>query len=530
MDGRDADGYHARSRLEARRSWRGRLTIAVAAAAIALWAVTTLTAPQHRSVADASPGSISSGSPGPQNRGPTYPADVERFPGMRAEVIPGVAFGGLSWLDTTRPETSRSMEPEGAAEWAFIWPDGNAGCICFRPGAEDVRARHLRWFSPGGEPNADLPLDDWPFPTGRRVLTAVAWDPTAAAFYLAWAELSSGGWTVHLELRDSNGARHATVTLEEGVFADLDAVTPVSMNVAIAPDGRHARVGMVFAPFETPTPGRMRAWIVPIDGATLRTPRALPDMPRTGRCLMEGWATADYYAQLCSDGGAGDREELLLVRDADGGRRETFKVAASPRSDWLLDEVRGRYYLWEDGRDRLVRLDVVEPATTSRTVDGSSLAQTFTPEAAWPSRPATSTVWAPRGAGPFDPEQFQDTPGVPLRRLVASRDGNIIIYAAGAAPSPTDLQPPQSDGLWAFDAESLAVLGHWDPVGEYDAVALTPDGRYVIALGDASLAEIQAFGNHGRTIAFHDARTGELGLVIRHDVSARAFLVPEPFP
>jgi hypothetical protein len=195
----------------------------------------------------------------------------------------------------------------------------------------------------------------------------------------------------------------------------------------------------------------------------------------------------------------------------------------------ILDEVRGRFFLWDAHRSAFGVVDVEERVTSSRSVGGSTGTLAFEPEAAWPSRPPASAIWAPRGAGPFDPDQFQRTPGIQLRSLVASRDGNVI-YAAGFVPGSDELGRGRSNGIWAFNAETLAVLGHWDPVAEYDALAMTPDGRWVIALGDAASPEVEAFGNHGRTIAFHDARTGQLGLVLRHDVSGLGFMVPEPSP
>ena len=119
-------------------------------------------------------------------------------------------------------------------------------------------------------------------------------------------------------------------------------------------------------------------------------------------------------------------------------------------------------------------------------------------------------------------------PGFDLRGLAGSADGTVI-YAVGHGPPSSTFQTFDSTGIWAFDAQTLGLVAHWEPAGTYDALSMTPDGEYLIALGDPTSEELNAFGNSGRTIAFHDARTGDLALVMRHQ-SSFEFPVPEPYP
>ena len=526
MNGPAADGYEVRSRLEARRSWRGRFVTLLAAAAIVLWAGSTLLAPPNQSIArsTARPASESSA---PIDSRATFPADVQMFASMRSEIVPTLTFNGPEWLDASRPHERMSAHA-GIAEWAFIWADGTAACICHEPGqAGSTASRHIAWFDRDGRPTASEPLEGWPNVGENRVVTAVAWDPTAPAFYLAWGELLPTGWTVRLQLRDAMGGGHATVTVASEVFAEAPLGTSVGIAVEIAPDGRRARVELALAPFE-PISDSMRRWIVPIEGATFGSPRlGQKAADADGDCAPLGWATNDEYLELCNRFTRSGEGVTVLLREAWDGRLDRLEIEDAGPVDWIIDQTRGRLFVWQPGANRLVGIDVARLAFGSRSSPELGADATFAPEAPWPSPVGEQTIWAPRGAGRFEPEAFQGTPGVQPRTLVGSRDGRVI-YTIGFRADGGFVDESRSSGIWAFDADTLGLIGHWDPAGEYDELAMTPDGAYVIAIGGP--LQTESFGNHGRTIAFHDARTGELGLVLRNDVSGVAFLVPEPSP
>ena len=64
----------------------------------------------------------------------------------------------------------------------------------------------------------------------------------------------------------------------------------------------------------------------------------------------------------------------------------------------------------------------------------------------------------------------------------------------------------------------------------YSALAMTPDGAYVIGLGDPTTDELSTFSNLGPTVGFHDARDGRVPLILRQAGFVASFLVPEPDP
>jgi hypothetical protein len=521
----EGDRYEVRSRLESRPSLRGVLASLLVVAVVGLWAATTLTSPRSEP-RHSDPSAAPDGSKPLDGRTPGFPPEVERAPEMRYEIIPTLSFTGPEWIDTTRPQ-DRMTASVGVAEWAFVWADGTAACICFQPSETSAsEERHIAWFGPDGEPTANETLGDWPAVGKTRVITAVAWDPTAAAFYLAWADLLPGGWTVRLELRDAMGGVHTSSVMARNVFADAPLGASVSIDVTIAPDGRHARVELALAPFAPPT-STVKRWTVPINGATFGSPSAAPaPSDADGACASVGWATGDHYLELCNrDAPPGD-VGTVLVREGRDGRRDRLEIEGTGPLDWMIDQTRGRLFLYRPSEDRLFRVDIAQLALASGSFDDPAPGETFQPAAPWPSEGGEQTAWWPRGAGGFG-DAFQGARGVQPRTLVGSRDGRVL-YAIGFFPDSRSVGAARSSGIWAFDADTLAVVGHWGPAGDYDAVALTPDGAYVIGLGSPLQAE--SLGSHGRTIAFHDARTGQLGLVLRGDTSGVAFLVPEPFP
>jgi hypothetical protein len=85
----------------------------------------------------------------------------------------------------------------------------------------------------------------------------------------------------------------------------------------------------------------------------------------------------------------------------------------------------------------------------------------------------------------------------------------------------------QSTGIWAFDADSLAIVGHWAPAADYIALGITADGGTLIGVGHPPGEEVDQFGNHGPLVVFHDARDGSVLSVIR-GLTLRAG--GDPFP
>jgi hypothetical protein len=98
--------------------------------------------------------------------------------------------------------------------------------------------------------------------------------------------------------------------------------------------------------------------------------------------------------------------------------------------------------------------------------------------------------------------------------LVVSADGSVLYGLGGTAATGSVRSGgvgPNSTGIWLFDAETLSVIDHWEPVTAYSAIGLADEGRFVVALG---LPGGDAQGMPARwptSLVAVDAVTGELG-------------------
>lgn len=69
--------------------------------------------------------------------------------------------------------------------------------------------------------------------------------------------------------------------------------------------------------------------------------------------------------------------------------------------------------------------------------------------------------------------------------LVASADGSRI-YGLGVDAPIVDGNGA-SRGIYAFDANSLDPVGHWAPTADLVSIAISPDGQFVYAAGQAGV-------------------------------------------
>ena len=63
--------------------------------------------------------------------------------------------------------------------------------------------------------------------------------------------------------------------------------------------------------------------------------------------------------------------------------------------------------------------------------------------------------------------------------IVASADGSRI-YAIGVV-GESDSTPGGSTGVFAFDASTLELLGHWQPTADFTSIGLSADGEFLYA-------------------------------------------------
>jgi len=96
--------------------------------------------------------------------------------------------------------------------------------------------------------------------------------------------------------------------------------------------------------------------------------------------------------------------------------------------------------------------------------------------------------------------------------IVVSSDGTRV-YALGLA-SPDAAGFGDAAGVYAFDASTLAPIGHWAPQADLTSIAVSEDGRYVYAAaaGGAS-AEGRPAPEFGASISAYDTSDGSVAVI-----------------
>ncbi len=100
-----------------------------------------------------------------------------------------------------------------------------------------------------------------------------------------------------------------------------------------------------------------------------------------------------------------------------------------------------------------------------------------------------------------------------LGAIVVSPDGDRI-YALGVTRGSAGQELTGSDGVYVFDAVTLAPVGHWQATADFVSLAVSRDGRFVYASG---LPGVDAAGGQdreqGASITVFDATDGSVRLL-----------------
>jgi hypothetical protein len=111
-----------------------------------------------------------------------------------------------------------------------------------------------------------------------------------------------------------------------------------------------------------------------------------------------------------------------------------------------------------------------------------------------------------------EPERPNPTGRTGPRNLaVVSADGTVV-YTLGVESE--DPATSDSAGVYAFDASTLAPLGHWEPTAAFESIAVSDDGRHVYA---AATGGISATGDpgpeFGASITAYDTSDGSVAVI-----------------
>ncbi len=325
---------------------------------------------------------------------------------------------------------------------------------------------------------------------GQPVATSMAAGSQRDTFVVAWAVLGSDGYRLGLDLYRFSGTRvvrDQRASLGRMVLASVGDVGLADLAVSIAPDGRHALVGISTSP---PPPGWgwdiRRLWLVPLaqgapgalvpGGLVPGAPVALPvsvapgDLP-CGGSSQEGFATSAAFYLVCNDAGTYLLRRYRIGAPGGASLLDESRVAAGAEPGWRLvgttvvDRAHGLWYRWMPIVHRLVRFDLAGNG------DPVSL-----------ELPADVTLTPP------DPPNLPGPPRVDAlaaHALLALTPDGSRAYLLGLPPGVVDDLGGRGPGVDVVDTSTMTPLSRWsvDPP-QPTGIVLSPDGRLAYLTSD----------------------------------------------
>jgi hypothetical protein len=560
-----------RDRVERRRAGRWDRLIAAAAIAASAVAVVALGVAvlDGRGLPDGGPGPASSGAPvgpaspagtaapgsglatpavpdaatpSPTPVGTTAPATPLPAYVAPAGPMPALSAGALvedAWrvVDMTTGTASDAIAlPDGSGSRLFALADGTYLCACATFEGRDARRIRvvIRRYDALGRPGAELATREFDAGAGADVYAGappVSIEPSMSAdgriVAIGWAAWDGASWRSGIDTIDIGGGGVTGGYELPPVPGTLDATVELPARwAAYADSGRRLSV---WAP---------RPWISP-DGQTIVTRRILTT---GGAAVRLDWfagtfppvhagATPTQFGGIgdathapCANGDAGDAgwtapgvfsivcsaETSSAVLRFDATGRDVGAVDLSPEAgggSWpamegaaVADVGRGTLYLWEPFTRRLVAVDTVAGRVArSTTIDEG---------AAGAAGPLDVLAGVVRGF--LDAVVPSASAKVYLAPALAlSRDGDVLYLLATTAPSMTE-GGSGSLGVIVVGADDLSVRARWTPTADLRSIAMSADGRFVLAAGAPGVDATGAAAPREASITAWDAATGEV--------------------
>jgi hypothetical protein len=255
-------------------------------------------------------------------------------------------------------------------------------------------------------------------------------------------------------------------------------------------------------------------WTASVDAWALSKPTPVGSTDGTD-CGEAGAGLIDatrYYVVCVTSSGA----VMIDRRSVDGTRIDRTQVSSSSGLELgsLVVRQGDRLFVWDPLGMRLSRFDlhtaVVEDATGTAVVPTTSpldgLAALGRQVGRWLAPPVAAKVLVRPG-------------------LVASPDGTRI-YGLGIDSLSGD-GSGGSRGIFAFDAATLAPVGHWAPTADLESIAISPDGRFAYAAAPGGVDATGAFARNAASITVYDTSDGSVRL-LAGNLGADALYFPGP--
>jgi hypothetical protein len=330
--------------------------------------------------------------------------------------------------------------------------------------------------------------------------------PDGKTAFFAWTAKEGGeGWTSGIDVIDvATGTVVGSTPLpvESPVGAGGQPVSRNAPSVKVAPAGDRilmASFWFVEDPNDAEPPAGTDRWSAALDG------QAIGAITRLATTTPEECGEFDYglidsasYYLICGEQAGG-----LTVRrfGLDGS---AIGDTALPRTDRefsggsLVARSGNSVFIWDPVAEVLSRVDLGTGSLTSSQSAASS-----------EGGPADAIGAIGRRIGnwiaPAALAKLLLDPGI-----VVSPDGGRVYAIGVGSPGPAGRG---STGIYAFDATSLAQVGHWDPTADFISIAVSADGEFVYA---SALGGVDADGvasRNGASVTVFDATDGSVRLI-----------------
>jgi hypothetical protein len=418
-------------------------------------------------------------------------------------------------------------EPGGDGWW----------CVCFERASDEttetvtVTVRHVDRSLGNGQsfPIATYASGGRPGVQDFNVRLAVDRSPDGRIAYLAVGTLGKGGWKIHVDRIDLERGRLLGGSDLTTINAPLPGASPSvdgsqiepyldGPTIRFAADGRQVMVlASLYPNTETGEPDR-RGWLIDAGGevANATAGTVLPIKPAvleiSRNCGWITWFRQDELITTCWGSGTPGQEMSVRTFDLDG--RQTgaveFTVADGGRlTEPLFDGANQLAYFWDASTHILRRLDLARG--TEAEIDVAPW-RAITPASATPTPGIEPLANLP----PAWTRVSSDFPTYSERFLI-SEPGGTRLFAIGttdgSALSSREMRSG-STGVWVFDTRTFANVDHWPAAAAYNSIALSPDGRWLTAVGQAGIDVTGNPAGWESSISVYDTSDGRLALQV----------------
>ena len=401
--------------------------------------------------------------------------------------IADLATGELSQMIIEKSGGPKVLLPRPGGGWVCICGDGGNA---MRLSAATVDAN--------GVAGAAVPIRDivgTEDPTESGALqpfladASVSASPDGRLGLVGWIYRDGdAGWQIGADLIDLESLATVASTqllVDQPIVVDGRARLPFAPIVRLSPARDRVLLTILASVDETGSgPGSYAEhWVASFDGRSIGG-LANADATTPDACLefdtgLIGGATdgAVYYAACWSPSGA-----LLVKRIASDGRlvsaTEFPGSVAGIDSGTIVPPSGDAFYSWNPFETVLSRLDL---------------------------RNGELSVGEPQRPNPTGLTK-------PGNLIVVSADGTRV-YTLGIASSDPDDQG-DSAGVYAFDASTLAPLGHWAAQADFSSIAVSEDGRHAFAAAPGGTTAAGDPGpEFGASITAYNTSDGSVALI-----------------